>query len=141
MNAPFYRVLSLPRVHFLTPENARPVSAATFSILASKLLIALWLLLDTPTRLPAAISAQMTCALVCVLPVPGGPWMNKLVSSIARQRNVAASIRLSSSRTKAPPSQLVRRGFSRSMRDRESDERRVGQGCGRTCRDRGWPDN
>src|SRR3546814_2238098 len=69
MNSPFNRWLSLPRVHFLTPENARPVSAATVSILASKLLIALWLLLDTPTRLPAAISAQMTCALVCVLPV------------------------------------------------------------------------
>src|SRR3546814_14056529 len=117
MNSPFNRWLSLPRVHFLTPENVRPVSAATVSILASNLLIALWLLLDTPTRLPAAISAHMPGALVCVLPVLGGPWLNKLDSLTPRQGNVAASISLSSSRTTAPPAHVVRRGFSSSIRE------------------------
>ncbi len=43
-------------------EARRPASFATSSTFASRLLIALWLFDDTPTRLPRFSSSTMTCA-------------------------------------------------------------------------------
>jgi len=50
-------------VAFFAPEKRRPCSAAMSSTFASRLLIALWLFDETPTRFPARISATITCAL------------------------------------------------------------------------------
>ena len=58
---------------FFTPVNFTPRSRATSSTLHSRLLIALWVIVVTPTRLPFFSSSTIACADVNVLPVPGGP--------------------------------------------------------------------
>jgi hypothetical protein len=62
---------------FLTPEKRTRFSWATASTSFSRLLIALWLVEVTPTRLPRRMSSTMRCEPVKVLPAPGGPWMKR----------------------------------------------------------------
>ena len=50
-----------------------------------------WLFAVTPTFFPARTSATIICAAVNVLPLPGGPWIGRVVSSRASPRRTAES--------------------------------------------------
>ena len=74
---------------------ARPSASTTAPI---RLRMTLWLLAVTPIRLPGRSRSTMMAAAVEVLPVPGGPWMQRVVPSSrrARSRDVARAARSSS---------------------------------------------
>ena len=71
LRAPVRRAGAPPPLPCARPLKSTPSSSAARSISASRLLIALWLIAVTPTRLPRAIRSTIRRAPSQVLPVPG----------------------------------------------------------------------